>query len=183
MRAKDRPPAPRGGDAPSGTSSRKGGPCPRGLASRHHGILVVLWLQVVGLLSFGLLSGSGLWIVSRCQLRGLAHAPERWGRGSRRVRAVLAGLGLITASRCWYIFWGLYGVALSLLCDGRLVASSMNTSRFAAIGYVCCITASWVFSSLPPVQSSGAIAHPWQWAACTAPLCSRHLASIVNRRI
>ena len=66
---------------------------------RHQGILVLLWLHVVGLLSFGLLSGSGLWhSLGEAGLVAWHTLLSSWGRGSRRVRAVLASLGLITAS-------------------------------------------------------------------------------------
>src|SRR5262249_21253721 len=67
--------------------------------SRHHGILVVLWLHMVGLIVFGLCTGASFWpSFADAALVGMAALLARWGRGSRRVRAVLASLGLVTAS-------------------------------------------------------------------------------------
>ena len=66
---------------------------------RHRGILVFLWLHGIALPLFGSLMGNAL---SHSLMAGLVvavfAAPASWNRFSRRCRAVLATLGLMTSS-------------------------------------------------------------------------------------
>ncbi len=68
-------------------------------ASRHRGILVLLWLHTVGLAVFGVLTGNSLvHSVGEAALVGLAATLAASGWLSRMARAVVASVGLVTAS-------------------------------------------------------------------------------------
>ena len=155
---------------------------------RHHGILVVLWLHVVGLLGFGLLSGSGLW--HSLVEAGLVAGPTllgSWGRGSRRVRAVLASLGLITASAVLvHLSGGYIEMHFHFFVMVVLIALYQDWVPFLlAIGYV--VLHHGVLGVLMPTavyNHPAAIAHPWLWAAVHgAFVLAASVASIVNWRI
>jgi PAS domain S-box-containing protein len=156
--------------------------------SRHHGILVVLWLQVVGLLSVGLLSGAGLWhSVCDASLVAVPTLLSSWGRGSRRVRAVLASLGLITASAVLvHLSGGYIEMHFHFFVMVIIIALYQDWIPFLlAIGYV--VLHHGVVGVLIPTavyNHPAAIAQPWLWAAVHgAFVLAASVASIVNWRI
>ena len=155
---------------------------------RHQGILVVLWLHVVGLLSFGLLSGAGLWhSLAEAGLVAWPTLLSSWGRGSRRVRAVLASLGLITASAVLvHLSGGYIEMHFHFFVMVIIIALYQDWIPFLlAIGYV--VLHHGVVGVLIPsavYNHPAAIAHPWHWAAVHGGfVLAASIASIVNWRI
>jgi PAS domain S-box-containing protein len=167
----------------------EGRPLPKAVwQRRHHGILMVLWLQVLGLFSFGLLSGAGLWhSLSDASLVALPTLLSSWGRGSRRVRAVLASLGLITASAVLvHLSGGYIEMHFHFFVMVVIITLYQDWIPFLlAIGYV--VLHHGVVGVLIPTavyNHAAAIAHPWQWAALHGGfVLAASIASIVNWRI
>jgi PAS domain S-box-containing protein len=155
---------------------------------RHQGLLVVLWVHVVGLLGFGLLSNAGLWhSLAEAGLVAWPTLLSSWGRGSRRVRAVLASLGLITASAVLvHLSGGYIEMHFHFFVMVVLIALYQDWVPFLlAIGYV--VLHHGVLGVLMPTavyNHPAAIAHPWLWAAVHgAFVLAASVASIVNWRI
>jgi PAS domain-containing protein len=167
----------------------EGRPLPAAIwRGRHHGILVVLWLHIVGLLGFGLLSRAGLWhSLAEAGLVAWPTLLSSWGRGSRRVRAVLASLGLITASAVLvHLSGGYIEMHFHFFVMVVLIALYQDWAPFLlAIGYV--VLHHGVLGVLIPTavyNHPAAIAHPWLWAAIHGTfVLAASVASIVNWRI
>jgi PAS domain S-box-containing protein len=167
----------------------EGRPLPKAVwQSRHQGILVVLWLQVVGLFSLGFFSGSGLWhSFTDAGLVALPTLLSSWGRGSRRVRAVLASFGLITASAVLvHLSGGYIEMHFHFFVMVVIIALYQDWIPFLlAIGYV--VLHHGVMGALIPnavYNHPAAIAHPWQWTALHGGfVLAASIASIVNWRI
>jgi PAS domain S-box-containing protein len=156
--------------------------------SRHYGILVILWLHVAGLLGFGLLRGSGFGhSLADVGFIALPTLLSSGGWGSRRVRAVLASLGLITASAVLVHFSGGYiEMHFHFFVMVILIALYQDWSPFLlAIAYV--VLHHGVVGVLMPTavyNHAAAIAHPWQWATVHgAFVLAASIASIVSWRI
>ena len=155
---------------------------------RHQGILVVLWLHTVGLLGFSMLTGAGLWhSLADMGLMAGAALVASWGRGSRRVRAVMASLGLITASAVLvHLSGGYIEMHFHFFVMVVIIALYQDWTPFLlAIGYV--VLHHGVVGVLAPsavYNHPAAIAHPWQWAALHGGfVLAASIASIVNWRI
>ena len=153
--------------------------------SRHRGILVVLWLHTVGLLGFGLLSGAGRWhVLADVSAVAIAALAASWGRGRRRLRAVLASLGLITASAVLvHLSGGYIEMHFHFFVMVVIIALYQDWTPFlVAIGYV--VLHHGVLGVLDPhavYNHPAAIAHPWQWAALHGGfVLAASIASIVN---
>jgi PAS domain S-box-containing protein len=149
---------------------------------------VVLWLHVVGLLGFGLLNRAGLWhSLAEAGLVAWPTLLSSWGRGSRRVRAVLASLGLITASAVLvHLSGGYIEMHFHFFVMVVLIALYQDWAPFLlAIGYV--VLHHGVLGVLIPTavyNHPAAIAHPWLWAAIHGTfVLAASVASIVNWRI
>src|SRR5688572_25674139 len=66
---------------------------------RHQVILALLWLHAIGIACFGLIAGQGLaHSLGEGAVVAGAAALASWREGSRRFRAVMASVGLLTCS-------------------------------------------------------------------------------------
>ena len=156
--------------------------------SRHQGILIVLWLHAVGLLGFGFLTGTGYWhSLADASTVAVAALLASAGWGSRRLRAVLASLGLITASAVLvHLSGGYIEMHFHFFVMVVIIALYQDWTAFLlAIGYV--VLHHGVLGVLMPsavYNHPAAIAHPWRWAAVHGGfVLAASIASIVNWRI
>lgn len=167
----------------------EGQPLPEAVwQSRHEGILIVLWLHAIGLMAFGLLNGAGVWhSLADVSIVAVAAFVASGGWGSRRLRAVLASLGLITASAVLVHFSGGYiEMHFHFFVMVVIIALYQDWTPFLlAIGYV--VLHHGVVGVLMPsavYNHPAAIAHPWRWAAVHGGfVLAASVASIVNWRI
>jgi PAS domain S-box-containing protein len=155
---------------------------------RHQGILILLWLHTVGLISFGLLIGNGLWhTLADGSPVAVAALVSGWGRGSRRFRAVIASLGLVTASAVLvHLSGGYIEMHFHFFVMVVIIALYQDWPPFlAAIGYVVIhhgVLGVFVPSSV--YNHPAAIARPWEWAALHgAFVLAASIASIVSWRV
>ncbi len=157
-------------------------------SQRHRGILVVLALHVVGLFSLGLVLGVG-WEHSLAEsgLVGLATLLAASGRGSRRLRATLASLGLVTASAVLiHLSGGYVEMHFHFFVVVAVITLYQDWVPFlVAIVYV--VLHHGVVGVLDPTavfNHPDAWAHPWKWAAIHgAFVLGASAASIVAWRL
>jgi diguanylate cyclase (GGDEF)-like protein len=138
------------------------------LRRRHHTIVWLMWMHVVGLTAFGLVQGQPVGHMAfECALLTLPAviATSEWV--SLRMRVAAASFGLITASAMLVHLWG--GVIEAhfhfFVMIGVLTLYQDWMPFLVAIGYVVLhhglggvISASHVYNH------PDAIAHPWRWA-------------------
>jgi diguanylate cyclase len=136
---------------------------------RHQGILVVLALHAVGIFCFGLVLGVG-WQHSLVEagLVALATLLAASGRGSRRLRATLASLGLVTASAVIvHLSGGYIEMHFHFFVVVAIITLYQDWVPFlAAIVYV--VLHHGVIGVLDPAavfNHPDAWAQPWKWAA------------------
>jgi diguanylate cyclase len=157
-------------------------------SQRHQGILVVLALHVVGIVGFGLAVGVG-WEHSLLEggLVAIATLLAAAGRGSRRLRATLASLGLVTASA---VIVHLSGGYIEMHFHFFVVVAVITLYQdwvpfLAAIVYV--VLHHGVLGTLDPTavyNHPDAWAQPWKWAAIHgAFMLGASAASIVAWRL
>jgi PAS domain-containing protein len=154
---------------------------------RHRGILVVLWLNAVGLACFGVLAGYG-WTHSL--LEGAVVAPFGilgwWPRRGRAFRAVAASLGLLTSSAVLvHLSGGYIEMHFHFFVMVSVIALYQDWVPFlVAIGYV--LVQHGVLGAIDPgsvYNHPAGVAHPWRWAAIHAAfVLGASVASIVNWR-
>lgn len=155
---------------------------------RHRGILVLLWLHAVGIAAFGIFQG---YPVAHSLLEGgivavaaVAATPHRAGR---RLRAIVASIGLITSSAIVVHFSG--GVIEAhfhfFVVIGLLMLYQDWAPFLIALGYV--VLHHGVIGVLDPsavYNHPDAIAHPWRWAAIHgAFVVAASITNIVSWRL
>jgi PAS domain S-box-containing protein len=155
---------------------------------RHRGIVVLLWLHVVGLACFGLLGRNGaLHSISEVALVAIAAlvavAPGR----SRRFRAGAASAGLITASAILVHLSGGY-IEMHFHFFVALIIISLYQDWvpfLLALGYV--VLEHGVLGMLAPTvvyNHPDGWAHPWKWAAIHGIfVLAASVACLVNWRL
>jgi diguanylate cyclase len=138
------------------------------LRRRHHTIVWLMWLHVVGLTAFGLFQGQpvGHMAFECALLTGPAVlASSEWV--SMRMRVAAASFGLITASAMLVHLWG--GVIEAhfhfFVMIGVLTLYQDWMPFLVAIGYVVVHHGlAGVISPSHVYNHPDAIAHPWRWA-------------------
>ncbi|HWI02819.1 MAG TPA: hypothetical protein VNT52_03195, partial [Acidimicrobiales bacterium] len=157
MRARIRTFLPRGGTLPDDV-----------WRSRHHGILILLWLHVPGLLVFGLATGnSALHALFDAGVVACPAVAASLSAGRRRESTILAAVGLMTASavlvhlsggmiEAHFHFYVMVGVVV-LYQDWRpfLIAIGFVVLHHGVVG---------VFSPHDVYNHEGAWRQPWVWA-------------------
>jgi diguanylate cyclase (GGDEF)-like protein/PAS domain S-box-containing protein len=140
--------------------------------SRHRGILVVLWLHVVGVPLYGLLRGFSLVHVTLEGSVIAALALSASGRRrSRELRMLAATLGLVTSSALLvHLSGGLVEMHFHFFVVVAIITLYQSWVPFLlAIGFV--LVHHGVMGVLDPSSVStnpDAAIHPWKWAAIHA---------------
>jgi PAS domain S-box-containing protein len=156
--------------------------------ARHRGILVLLWLHVIGVVCFGLLMGEDLEhsLVEGSVLVPMAIAAG-WQKSPKKFRASIASLGLITASAILIHLSGGY-IELHFHFFVMLAIIVLYQDWFPfllAIGYV--FFHHGVVGVLNPgsvYNHPDAFAYPWKWAAIHGGfVLAASIANIVSWRI
>jgi diguanylate cyclase (GGDEF)-like protein len=157
-------------------------------SQRHHGILVALALHVVGIVGFGLLVGVG-WEHSLAEggLVGLATVLAAWGKGSRRLRATIASLGLVTASAVIvHLSGGYIEMHFHFFVVVAVITLYQDWVPFLA-AFVYVVLHHGVIGILSPeavFNHPDAWANPWKWAVIHgAFVLGASAASIVAWRL
>jgi PAS domain S-box-containing protein len=155
---------------------------------RHRGVVVLLWAHAVGLTAFGILTGSGFeHSATEGGVVAASAVLASWERLGRRVRAVIASLGLVSASAILVHFSGGYiEMHFHFFVMVTVIALYQDWVPFlAAIGYV--VLHHGTVGALAPASvynHASAIAHPWQWATIHAAfVLAASVASITNWRV
>jgi hypothetical protein len=152
---------------------------------RHRGILVLLWLHVLGIAGFGVFAGYSLRhsLADAAVVAAIALVAA-WGSLSRTLRAVLASLGLVVASGVLvHLSGGYIELHFHFLVMLPIIALYQEWLPFLlAIGYVAIHHG--VMETLAPTSvynHPAAWAHPWRWAAVHALfILTAWVASVVN---
>jgi PAS domain S-box-containing protein len=155
---------------------------------RHRGIVVVLWLHVIGLAGFGLLGGYGVvHSLGEAALVAVAALAAVWPARSRRFRAGAASVGLITASAILVHLSGGY-IEMHFHFFVALIIISLYQDWvpfLLALGYV--VLEHGVLGTLAPTfvyNHPDGWAHPWKWAAIHgAFVLAASAASLINWRL
>jgi diguanylate cyclase (GGDEF)-like protein len=138
------------------------------LRRRHHTIVWLMWLHVVGLTTFGLFQGQPVGHMAfECALLTLPAVLATTEWLSMRQRVAAASLGLITASAMLVHLWG--GVIEAhfhfFVMIGVLTLYQDWMPFLVAIGYVVVHHGlGGVISPSHVYNHPDAIAHPWRWA-------------------
>jgi diguanylate cyclase (GGDEF)-like protein len=138
------------------------------LRRRHHTIVWLMWLHVVGLTAFGLFQGQPIGHMAfECALLTLPAVLATTEWLSMRQRVAAASLGLITASAMLVHLWG--GVIEAhfhfFVMIGVLTLYQDWMPFLVAIGYVVVHHGlGGVISPSHVYNHPDAIAHPWRWA-------------------
>lgn len=162
---------------------------------QHRAILVLLWLHAIGIICYGLIATSSIW-TSVLEGSPVAIAALLAGvvRGSRRLRAALATLGLLTSSAVLvHLSGGFVEMHFHFLMMMVIVALYQDWVPFVlAIGYV--VSEYVAVGALSPTEffgRAGSGAEPWQWllvhvafvlAACIAGLVHWRLDETAHAR-
>jgi PAS domain S-box-containing protein len=136
---------------------------------RHRGIVVLLWLHVIGLACFGMLGRYGvIHSISEAGLVAIAALVAAMPGRNRRFRAGAASVGLVTASAILVHLSGGY-IEMHFHFFVALIIISLYQDWvpfLLAIGYV--VLEHGLFGMLDPASvynhPDGWI-HPWKWAA------------------
>ena len=135
---------------------------------RHRAIVVLLWLHVIGVAAFALISegGVGHGLAEAAVLAGISvFASHR--SGSRRVRGLVASLGLITSSAMLvHLSGGYVELHFHFFVMIAIIAMYQDWAPFlAALAYV--IVHHGLVGTLSPAavyNHPDAWANPWKWA-------------------
>jgi len=156
--------------------------------SRHHGILILLWLHVPGLLVFGLATGnSALHALFDAGVVACPAVAASLSAGRRRESTILAAVGLMTASavlvhlsggmiEAHFHFYVMVGVVV-LYQDWRpfLIAIGFVVLHHGVVG---------VFSPHDVYNHEGAWRQPWVWAGVHgAGILAMSAAGIANWKL
>jgi PAS domain S-box-containing protein len=155
---------------------------------RHRAILVLLWLHAISLMGFGLIMGVGL---SHSLIEGglvaLSAVVAGWAPFTRRVRAAVACLGLITASGVLVHLSGGY-IEMHFHFFVMVVVISLYQDWIPfllTIGYV--VLHHGTVGILDPhsvYNHPDAWLHPWKWALIHGVfVLAASIASVVNWRL
>ncbi|HEX9926066.1 MAG TPA: PAS domain S-box protein, partial [Anaerolineae bacterium] len=156
--------------------------------ARHRGILVLLWLHVIGVVCFGLLMGEDLEhsLVEGSVLVPMAIAAG-WQKSPKKFRSALASLGLITASAILiHLSGGYIELHFHFFVMLAVIVLYQDWVPFLlAIGYV--FFHHGVVGVLNPASvynHPDAFAYPWKWAAIHGGfVLAASVANIVSWRI
>ncbi|MBI3975843.1 MAG: PAS domain-containing protein [Armatimonadetes bacterium] len=136
---------------------------------RHRGILLLLWLHAAGIVGFGLIMGTTLLhsLFEGGVVAGAALLAWR-GASSRKVRAGIASLGLLTSSAILvHLSGGYIEFHFHFFVMIAVMALYQDWTPFLlAVGYV--VTHHGTVGVLFPASvynHPAAFAHPWRWAA------------------
>src|SRR5438552_3985424 len=136
---------------------------------RHRGIVVLLWLHVIGIACYGTLAGYGIVhssteaaLVACC---GLLAGSARF---DRRLRSTIASLGLITSSAILvHLSGGYIEFHFHFFIMVAVIALYQDWVPFLlTIGYV--VVQHGVMGAVDPMSvynHPDGWAHPWKWAA------------------
>lgn len=156
--------------------------------SRHHAILVVLWVHVGALLLYGLLVGAGLFqLLGNIGPMTIAAAMASWPERSRRFRAATASLGLLlTSATLVYLSGGYLPFHFHLFVMIAVIALYQDWfALLIGIGFVL-IQQSAVGFMMPAVlyNHPDALLHTWTWVLIHAFfIIAACIASLVNWRL
>ena len=155
---------------------------------RHHGILVLLWLQAIGVTAFSLATGQGLaHSAFEGGLVAAAAVAATLPLRSRALRASAAAVGLIASSAIFVHLWGGYieGHFHYFVMVGLLVLYEEWAPFLVAIAFV--LLHHGVIGVLDPsavYNHPAAIAHPWRWALIHALfIAAMSVVSLVTWRV
>jgi PAS domain S-box-containing protein len=154
---------------------------------RHHGILVLLWVQAAGLMAFALATGNGprhsLFEGGVVALMALGAAPNRL---NRTLRAVIASMGLVTAAAVLtHLSGGYIEMHFHFFVMLGVIALYQSWIPFlGAIAYVALHHGTvGVLEPSSVYNHPDAIANPWTWAFIHAAfVLAASVAMIVNWR-
>jgi diguanylate cyclase (GGDEF)-like protein/PAS domain S-box-containing protein len=168
----------------------RGGLLPaRGWRRRHQGILILLWLHVLGFLAFVVQDQEGWsWHTgSEVAVIALLAALATWQRPGRTARTALASLGLIASSALLvHISGGLIEMHFHFFAALAVIALYEDWLPFLlSVGYV--VFDHGVVGVLQPeliYNHADAIANPWKWAVIHAAfVVAASTASIIHWRL
>jgi len=143
---------------------------------RHRGILILTWLQALGLAAFGIYQGFG---VIQSVSEGLVIAAiafaATWGEISRSHRSAIASLGLVTSSAVLVQFSGGYieahfhfFVMLAVIAIYQDWVPYLLAILFIVIEHG--VTGQFIPTAV--YNHPEALAHPWKWAVIHAAFIS-----------
>jgi PAS domain S-box-containing protein len=155
---------------------------------RHRGVVVLLWLHVIGLACFGVLGRHGVvHSISEAALVAIAALVAVMPARSRRFRAGAASVGLVTASAILVHLSGGY-IEMHFHFFVALIIISLYQDWvpfLLAIGYV--VLEHGVLGMLDPTavyNHPDGWAHPWKWAAIHGVfVLAASIACLVNWRL
>jgi PAS domain S-box-containing protein len=167
----------------------EGRPLPVGVwRRRHRGIVILLWLHVLGLTAFGVLAGYGIiHVMTESGMIVVATVAASLPQLPRRARAAVASLGLLTASAILVHFSGGYiEMHFHFFVALVIIALYQDWIPFLlAIGYV--VVEHGVLGMLAPqlvYNHPDGWAHPWKWASIHgAFVLAGSVASLINWRL
>jgi serine phosphatase RsbU (regulator of sigma subunit)/anti-sigma regulatory factor (Ser/Thr protein kinase) len=139
---------------------------------RHHGILILLWVHAAVIPVFGLIRGLGpLHIFAESLIVPSAAAYASWPGATRRMRTLLASIGLLSASAILVHFsGGVIEMHFHFFVMVSVVSLYQDWLPFlAAVAYVFVHHA--ILGSVDPrsvFNHPAAINHPWRWAGIHA---------------
>lgn len=155
---------------------------------RHRGIVILLWLHVIGLAIFGIQMNKGvLHSISEAAIIAIFAAVAVLPNTGRRIRSGAASLGLITASAVMVHFSGGY-IEMHFHFFVSLIIISLYQDWvpfLLAIGYV--VIEHGVFGMIAPTvvyNHPDGQANPWKWAMIHgAFVLAASIACLVNWRL
>jgi two-component system sensor histidine kinase/response regulator len=167
----------------------KGGTLPDDVwRSRHHGILVLLWLHVPGLFLFALARGEHL--LHALLEAGIVASPAlaaQLSAGRRRVSTIFAAIGLMTASATLvHLSGGMIEAHFHFFVMVGIVVLYQDWLPFLiAIGFVVLHHGTMgVLSPEDVYNHEGAWAQPWIWAGVHgAGILAMSVAGIANWKL
>jgi PAS domain S-box-containing protein len=167
----------------------EGRPLPEAIwQARHRGILILLWLHVIGITAFGLLAGFGfIHSATEGSVVAVAALFASRAHSSRRVRAGAASLGLLTASAILvHLSGGYIEMHFHFFVALIIIALYQDWVPFLlALGYV--VLEHGVLGALVPTMvynHPDGWANPWKWAAIHGVfVLAASIACLVNWRL
>ncbi len=168
----------------------RGGLLPaRGWHRRHHGILVLLWLHVLGFMWFVAQDLQGItWhSVSEVVVIAVLSTLATWPRLGRTARTALASMGLIVSSALLvHLSGGLIEMHFHFFAALAVIALYEDWLPFLlALAYV--VFDHGVMGALQPTlifNHADAVANPWKWAIIHAAfVLAASTASIIHWRL
>jgi diguanylate cyclase (GGDEF)-like protein/PAS domain S-box-containing protein len=155
---------------------------------RHRGIVALLWLHAIGIVCFGALAGYGF--IHNAIEGGVVAAAALFAsmaRANRRVQAVAASLGLLTASAILvHLSGGYIELHFHFFVALMIIALYQDWVPFLlAIGYV--VLEHGTLGVLDPTavyNHPDGWAHPWKWAAIHGVfVLAASVASVLSWRL